>query len=153
VCHIERGVPCCLVSGGTVCPEDEGGNRGPPRCITIAHFDQRVVYGPVLPLNNTIGSRVVSQNADVTNAIPAGQPVQRCNICSPIIRHDLLDHTPPTQNLLENKSAKCLAGFSMKGAPFGPCSERTSCLYNVMKARGKGHEHCVDINLAEEWCW
>ena len=26
-------------------------------------------------------------------------------------------------------------------------------LNNVLKASHMGHEHCVDVGIAEQWCW
>ena len=56
MCHVEGGVPHCLMSGGAVCPKDEGGDRRPSRCVAVTHFNQRITYGSVLSLHDAIGS-------------------------------------------------------------------------------------------------
>lgn len=40
----------------------------------------------------------------------------------------------------------------MKHTPFGPGTKRTACLDNVAEARGKWHEHGVDVSFTEEGC-
>ena len=123
MCHIEGGVPCCLASGGVVCPKDEGGNRGPLRRIAVTCFDQQIAYGSVLSLHDAIGPRVVSQDMDVTNSIPAGQPVQCHNVGGPIICYYLLNCSPSTQNLFEDEGAERAASLCSEGMPFRPCGE------------------------------
>ena len=94
--HEEGGVSSGLVDCCLVCPEDVGHNCQPFRDVALASLHQRLLDGAVLMLNDTVGPRVVCRDPNVSNTIPACQPVQCRNKGGAIVSDDFLYHAPPS---------------------------------------------------------
>ena len=77
----------------------------------------------VLAFNNPIHSRVVSGNANMMDTILCRQPNQCSDVRCSIVRDDLLNRTPMTQDILEDETTNGDACFCVKCAPFQPSSE------------------------------
>src|SRR5216684_4504579 len=107
----------------------------------------------MLALHYPISPRVVCRYLDVADARLVGQPVESGNIGGPIVGNNLFHCSPPTQNFFEDKRAESVTRFGVKCMPFWPCGEGAASLDDVVKSRGRGHEHGVDVCFAKEGCW
>ena len=59
----------------------------------------------MLAFDDAVGSRVVGRSMNVMDPILSSQPVQHGDVGSPVVSNNLLNGSPPAQNLFENEGA------------------------------------------------
>ena len=83
-----------LAGRGAIGPEGVRGNLQPFRGIAFAGLDDRFSYCMVLPLNDAIRLRVISQNPDMSNAEALLEPAECGDKHCAIVGHDFFNGTP-----------------------------------------------------------
>lgn len=101
-------------------------------------------------LDQTVGSRVVTRDADVADAISFGEDIEGGDVSGTVVRNDLDKHAPTTQDLSEYEIGNDGSGVGGGGAPFGIRSEGASRVDDISVGAGSRHKKGIDMNLAEE---
>ena len=93
-------------------PEYVRSDCRPSADFAVASLHNRVPDGAMLTLNDAIGAGVIGGYADVGDAIPSLQPIERGDEGCTVICNDLLDTSPSAQNLFEHESTQCAASLA-----------------------------------------
>jgi hypothetical protein len=59
----------------------------------------------------------------------------------PVIRHNLLDGSPPAQDFFEEEGTEGASGLGSESVELQPCGEQTSDLNDVLKSTCVEHEN------------